>query len=49
MMGTENFARAGRNSPVMQCETGILKGHLDEAFWKTSQHYAGCDPDTEQY
>jgi hypothetical protein len=26
-MRTENFAGAGRNSPVMQCETGILGGH----------------------
>jgi hypothetical protein len=26
-MRTENLAGAGRNSPVMQCETGILGGH----------------------
>jgi hypothetical protein len=26
-MRTENLAGAGRNSPVMYCETGILGGH----------------------
>ena len=36
------------NSPIMGCATGSLVGHGAHPT-KTYQHYAGYDPDTEQY